>query len=126
MAQRPADSRGMSILVGKVRSVDDFPEPGERLIAGALLLDQGLERAAAAVVPVRVGCPRGVEPDGSLPVLERRDLFRLDEKDLRLRVEEAPDEPAGRGAIHVDAFSGHPFHALLPGPRPPRRFYINC
>src|SRR5258708_13123157 len=97
-------------LGGKVRPVDDPGQPLERGVAGQPLVDQLLEGAPAAVVAVGIPGAGGVEAEGVLAALDGLDLLRLDEADLRLRIEEAPHQPGGRRPVDVHTLAGHPLH----------------
>src|SRR5258708_1918490 len=97
-------------LGGKVRPVDDPGQPPERGVAGQPLLDQLLEGAPAAVVAVGIAGAGGVEAEGVLAALDGLDLLRLDQADLRLRIEEAPHQPGRRRPVDVHALAGHPLH----------------
>src|SRR5258708_33197962 len=97
-------------LGGKVRPVDDPGQPLERGVAGQPLVDQLLEGAPAAVVAEGLPGAGGVEAEGVLAALDGLDLLRLDEADLRLRIEEAPHQRGGRRPVDVHTLAGHPLH----------------
>src|SRR6266498_5218754 len=101
-------------LGGKVGPVNDPAQASERFVIRHSFLDQRLEGAAAALIAMRVGRARSVETDRSFSFLHAGYLLRLDEEDLGLGVQEAPDEPAGRRAVDMDAFTRDPFHRPAP------------
>src|SRR6266508_5914988 len=87
----------------KVRAVHDPGESLERLVARKSLVDEGLKRAAAALVAVVICRFRRVEADGSFAILDRGHLLGFDEEDLGLRIEKSSDQPAGCRPVDVDA-----------------------
>src|SRR5438105_7049350 len=82
------------------------------------LLSQRFERAAAFAIAVRVCRPGRVETDGLVNLLHLGDLFGRDEQERRLQVEEAADQPRGRGAVDPDAPARHPIHESGPPKSP--------
>src|SRR5215470_18565923 len=91
-----------------------------------MLVDERLERAAAALIAMGISRARSIEADGPLFVLNRGDPLRLDEQKNGVLIDEAADEPCSRDAIHASAAPGHPFHGFppqtcAPPPRPRRR-----
>src|SRR5438477_4578900 len=100
-------------VVGKVRLVNDPRQPYQGGVVAESLVDELLERAAALVVPVRVGGTRRVEATGSFAALDLGHLVGLDEEDLGFGIDEAPDQPDRGRAIDVDSFAGDPLHRLF-------------
>src|SRR5438093_9376559 len=97
-------------------------DPGELLQRGvmaAMFVDERLERAAAALVTMRISRARSIEADGPLFVLNRSDLLRLHEQENGLLIDETADEPCSRDAVHAGAAPGHPFHGSPPQPCAP-------
>src|SRR5260370_38791763 len=97
-------------LLGEVGAMHDAREPHEGTVMREALGDDLLERAAAVSIPVEMLRAGGVEADRVFASLDFHDLIRLHEEDLGLGIQEAPDEPRGRGSVDVDALPGHPFH----------------
>src|SRR6266542_3993030 len=79
-------------LLRKVRAVNDEGETLQSGIAREVLVDELLERAPAARVLMRISRACCVESDRVLAILQRRHLIRLDEQDLRGRIEKSPDQ----------------------------------
>jgi hypothetical protein len=92
--------------------VDDPRESTERCVLGETLVDELLERAAAALVFVRVLRARCVEAGCPGTPLDRSDLRGLQEEDLGFWIEEAPDQPGRGRPVHVDMLSRQPLHIL--------------
>src|SRR5262249_60997859 len=90
-------------LLGKIGSVDDQGEPGERRVPAKALGDELLEGTATLLIFVRIYRSRRIETESSVARLDAGDLMGLDENNLRVRVKESPDQPAGRRAIDVNA-----------------------
>ena len=88
----------------------DEREPRERGIAREALGDELLERASSLRIGVGMAGAGCVEADGTVALLDAGNFFGLDEEDLRLRIEQPANEPAGRGAIDVNAFARDSFH----------------
>src|SRR3989442_944788 len=101
-------------LVRKIGAVNDSRERLERRIARTVLVDQGLEGAAAASVLVRIGGARRVESLRALLALHSSDFLRRNEDELRLGIDEAANEPRRRNAVHPGVVARHPFHRAIP------------
>src|SRR5258708_1385418 len=80
-------------LLRKIGAVHDERETLEGGIAGEVLVAELLERAPPAFVLMRISRARRVESDRVLAILHRRDFIRLDEENLRGRIEKSPDQP---------------------------------
>src|SRR5438477_9323653 len=115
-AQAGGDGLGLW-CVANVGAMHDAGERQQRRIACAVLVDQRLERAAAFRVLVRVGRFGRVETLRPGFLLHARDLLRLDEEELRLRIDEPADEPRRGGAVDPDALARDPFHRWMPSKR---------
>src|SRR5438128_8955197 len=89
-----------------------------------MLVDERLERAAAALVAMGISRTRGIEADCSLFLLSCRHLLGLDEEENWVGIDETADQPCGRDAIHTGAAPGYPLHGSPPqtcAPPRPRR-----
>src|SRR5262245_49090375 len=79
-----------------------------------MLLHERLEGAPARCVRVGVCRARSVEAGRALSPLDLSNFFGLDEQDPASGVDEAPDQPARRGPIHLDTLLRHPDHRSAP------------
>src|SRR3989475_6669755 len=102
------DARGLvagELAVVQISLVDDLRHDFHAPVLDPEPLDQRLERAVLAVVP-EVGA-LDIEWD-ALP----RGVGRIREREFRIRIVEAPDEPGGRDAINVRPRPRHPRAAV--------------
>ena len=90
--------------------MDDPRQPAQGGVAAEALGDQLLEGAAPLLVLVRILGSGRVEAGGGVSLLHAGHLLPGHEEDLRLGVEEPPDQPGGRGAVDVDLTAGYPLH----------------
>src|SRR5262249_6608790 len=97
-------------LLGKIGSVDDQGEPGERRVPGKALGDELLEGTETLLIFVRIYGSRRIETESSVARLDAGDLMGLDENNLRLKIKESLDQPAGRRALAVNGYPHAPFH----------------
>src|SRR5207245_463447 len=82
-------------------AVHDARELAQRGVVGTVFLHQRFERAAVSVVLVRISGAWSVETDGAGPALNLRHFTRFDEGEGGARIDETPDQPGGRRAIHA-------------------------
>ena len=90
--------------------MDDARQAHQRRVVRQPFRHELLEGASVGRVLVRVPGPGSVEPDRAFAVLDGGDLLALDEQDLRVRVQESPDQPSGRRPVDANVFSRDPFH----------------
>src|SRR5207247_2222996 len=83
----------------------------ERRIAGAVLVNQRLERAPPRVVDVGIAGPRSIEAPRRLAALDLRYLVRLDEEEGGCGINEPTNGPGRGGAVHANVPARHPLHA---------------
>src|SRR5712691_9239725 len=89
-------------LLRKIGAVNDERQALQRDVTGKVLVDELLKRAPPALILMRISRARCVEADGILALLYRGHFVRLDERDLRTRIDESPDQPRRRRAIDVN------------------------
>src|SRR5512132_4364120 len=94
----------------KVGAMDDAGQCPEYAVVWAVLVDQRLEGAPSARILVGVPRSRSVEADRRTLPLDPGDFRRVDETEPGLRIDKAPDQPAGGRAIDSDVRSGDPEH----------------
>jgi hypothetical protein len=85
----------------------------QRRISQSMLIDEGFERAAIALVLVRITGARSIEADGALALLDRRNLPGLDKQKDGCGVDEAADEPWRCGSRGCSG--GSPISLLISG-----------
>ena len=83
-------------LRGKVRPMDDLGHLSERSVMRQPQRDERFEGTPPLIILVRIRRARGVEADRPVPLLQNRDLCRLDKEDLGRRIQEPSDQPPGR------------------------------
>src|SRR5258708_18698789 len=106
--------RAAILLVLEIDVVHDLGDGAQRRIGELEVREQDLERTELALV--RELAVEHVEAQLARLVAI---VARRDELELRLRIDEAPDEPRARHPIAVDAGACHPDRSarLLGGPR---------
>jgi len=97
-------------FVLEVGAVHDPRELAQRGVIGTVLLRQRFERAAAEVVLVGITGARGIEADGARAALDVGHITRFDDGEGGPWIDEAPDQPRGRRAVHADLPARHPLH----------------
>src|SRR5258706_2968942 len=91
------------LLVLEIDVVDDLRDRTQGRVGELEALQEDLERADLALVGELAVEHVEAQLAGLVAILARRD-----ELELRLRVDEAPDQPAARHAIDVDSAPAHP------------------
>jgi len=102
---QPGRLRGEVRAVG-VRAAHDHGERLERRVAQAVAVDEGVKAAAAADVrELDVG---DVVGNRRALLRDAQDVRRRHVEELRVRVDEAPDQPRAGDAVHLGALARHP------------------
>src|SRR5689334_18307165 len=88
--------------------MDDLRQKGDGRILDPVLLDERLEGTLAVAVGVRR--PGRVEARGAFAFGVREDLTSWDIDDLRVRVDELPDQPRTGDAVGAWMLTSDPLH----------------
>src|SRR5258708_14725719 len=98
-----------------VGPADDQRETVKRRITESVVLQKGLERTAlSTMIQLHFGKPGCVKRDRSFSARGFEKLVFGHEEKLRLRVNEAKNEPRAGDAVHFNVGSSYPLHREPP------------
>ena len=98
-------------LVLEISRLDDSRYFHQHWIIGQPLVNKCGKRTKTLVIFVRVCSTRRVKTDRALSSLLVSYFFCWNKEKLRFRIQEAADEPTGRGAVDSNPFACDPLHS---------------
>src|SRR5262245_47452265 len=108
---QPGALRRRLPVLGDVGRVHDLGKADQRRVARKVeVLDQNVERALA--VPVRVLRPWRVIGMSTITLCDAEDLVAGYEQELRVRVDEPPDQPGARDPVALGVLPCYPLHVI--------------